>query len=83
MASGVVGRIGRSGAAGVWLIHVSEKDRLMMKKVVKLSEYRKKKKRDAHQGTGSPLSTVWVVAGVFAAAVLMVFVYLVLTGGTP
>ncbi|SCY07110.1 hypothetical protein [Desulfoluna spongiiphila] len=54
-----------------------------MKKVVKLSEYRKKKKREAHEGPGREKSTVWMVAGVFAVAVLAVFIYLLLTGSTP
>ena len=57
----------------------------MVKNVVKLSEYRKRKKREAKHddGPGLALSPLWVAAGVFAIAVAVVFVYLVLTGSKP
>jgi len=57
----------------------------VVKNVVKLSEYRKRKKREAKHddGPGLALSPLWVAAGVFAIAVAVVFVYLVLTGSKP
>ena len=54
----------------------------MVKNVVKLSEYRKRKKREEkHDGGPSlALSPLWIAVGVFAVAVAVVFLYLVLTG---
>lgn len=56
-----------------------------MKKVVKLSEYKKKKKREAghEHGKGPALSPFWMAAGVFALAVAVVFVYLIIAGSRP
>ena len=56
-----------------------------MKKVVKLSEYKKKKKHETknERGAGLALSPLWVAAGVFALAVAVVFVYLLITGSRP
>jgi len=57
----------------------------VVKNVVRLSEYRKRKKREGKHdgGPGLALSPLWVAAGVFAIAVIVVFVYLVLTGSKP
>ena len=57
----------------------------MVKNVVRLSEYRKRKKREGKHdgGPGLALSPLWVAVGVFAIAVIVVFVYLVLTGSKP
>jgi hypothetical protein len=56
-----------------------------MKKVVKLSDYKKKNKREtkSEHGTGLALSPLWTAAGVFALSVVVVFVYLLLTGSRP
>jgi len=58
-----------------------------MKKVVKLSEYRKKKKNkhrgETVRGRATRLSPLQVTCGVFLLAVLVVFVYLLLAGGNP
>lgn len=57
----------------------------MVKNVVKLSDYKKKKKRETknEKGTGLALSPLWMAAGGFALAVVVVFVYLLITGSRP
>lgn len=54
-----------------------------MKNVVKLSEYRQKKRREAEKGRGWVVRPIWVVAGLFALSVALVFVYLLVMGGRP
>ncbi|WP_300673859.1 hypothetical protein [Desulfoluna sp.] len=57
--------------------------RSAMKKVVKLTEYRKKKRktqrRASVKGSASKLSISQMIGGLFLLAVLVVFVYLLLT----
>ncbi|BCS97656.1 hypothetical protein DSLASN_32880 [Desulfoluna limicola] len=57
----------------------------MVKNVVKLSEYRKRKKRESkHENEPRlALSPLWIASGAFAIAVAVVFVYLVFTGSKP
>lgn len=56
---------------------------IAMKNVVKLSEYRQKKRREAEKGRGWVVRPIWVVAGLFTLSVALVFVYLLVMGGRP
>lgn len=52
----------------------------MMEKVVKLSEYKKRKRCEVKRREWMPL---WRVAGIFLLAVALVFGYLMFMGGRP